>query len=249
MYHLDLTLETPAANLALDEALLEAAEAGELPGETLRTWESPAPFVVLGRSSPTAEVREDNCRRDGVPILRRPSGGATVVAGPGCLMYALVLDRQRRPELQGIDAVHRFVLTTMAGALTTFASEIAHAGTSDLAIPVGAGGPLRKFSGNSLRVRRRWLLYHGTLLYDFPISRLGDWLAAPARQPEYRDCRSHADFLTNLPATREALAMALAATWDAHQRLVDWPRGRVESLAATRYATVQWNASRSAPAT
>ena len=37
-------------------------------------------------------------------------------------------------------------------------------GTSDLAI-----GDL-KFSGNSARCRRRWLLYHGTLLYDFPLS-------------------------------------------------------------------------------
>ena len=30
-----------------------------------------------------------------------------------------------------------------------------------------------KFSGNSLRVRRTHLLYHGTLLYDFSLGR--DW--------------------------------------------------------------------------
>ena len=51
MFRLDLTLDTPAANLALDEALLEAAEAGEGPGQILRLWESPEDAVILGRAS------------------------------------------------------------------------------------------------------------------------------------------------------------------------------------------------------
>ena len=75
MYHLPLTLETPAANLALDEALLDAAVDGELAGEVLRLWEPTQFFVVLGRSSKVAEVHADACRRDDVAILRRPSGG------------------------------------------------------------------------------------------------------------------------------------------------------------------------------
>lgn len=249
MYHLPLTLETPAANLALDEALLEAAEAGELPVEVLRTWEPVEPFVVLGRSSPLSEVNLEACRRDGVAVLRRASGGATVVAGPGCLIYALVLDRTARTELAGVDSAHQHVLTTIAGALSTFASEITRAGVSDLTLPAGGGGPLRKFSGNSLRIRRRRLLYHGTLLYDFPIERLSDWLARPVRQPDYRDQRSHADFLTNLPATQDALVTALSATWNADQLMKDWPHERTAKLAATRYSTIDWSAPRSAPAT
>ena len=44
---LDLTLPSPAENLALDEALLDAAETGNS-NETLRFWESPTPFVVVG---------------------------------------------------------------------------------------------------------------------------------------------------------------------------------------------------------
>ena len=61
---LDLTLETPAENLALDEALLDAAESDTGPGEVLRLWESPREFVVLGTSSRAAdEVNIDACRR------------------------------------------------------------------------------------------------------------------------------------------------------------------------------------------
>ena len=77
MLRLDLTLAEPAENLALDEALVEEAEAGQLPGEVLRFWEPTAPLVVIGRSSrPPAEVHLDTCarRRPGAaPRQRRRS--------------------------------------------------------------------------------------------------------------------------------------------------------------------------------
>src|SRR5688500_8952672 len=115
MQFLDLTLDSPQANLALDEALLEHAERAGRPSEVLRVWESPAPIVVIGRSSRIEdEVHLDHCRTAGIPVLRRVSGGAAIVAGPGCLMYAVMLSYQVRPELRPIDAAHRFVLETIA---------------------------------------------------------------------------------------------------------------------------------------
>src|SRR5881394_616969 len=90
MQLLDLTLPSPAENLALDEALLEAAEAGELAGDVLRLWEMPQPAVIVGRSSRLAEeVDAPAVRAAQVPVLRRASGGAAVVVGPGCLMYSV----------------------------------------------------------------------------------------------------------------------------------------------------------------
>jgi lipoate-protein ligase A len=242
MYHLPLTLETPAANLALDEALLDAAVEGELPGEVLRLWEPAHFFVVLGRSSAITEVHEAACRADGVPVLRRPSGGATVLAGPGCLMYAVVLDLEQRPELRHVDRAHQFVLGRTAAALAPLADAIALAGTSDLTIPAAnsPGAAPRKFSGNSLRLKRHRLLYHGTILYDFPLKRLGRWLDAPARTPAYRGERSHEAFVTNFPATRQAIVDVLVGAWEATQPLVTWPRLRTEQLAEGRYATAVW---------
>lgn len=241
MYHLPLTLETPAANLALDEALLDAAVDGELAGEVLRLWEPTQFFVVLGRSSKVAEVHADACRRDDVAILRRPSGGATILTGPGCLMYAVLLDAERRPELRNVDRAHELVLSTIAGALTPFHSGVARHGTSDLTIPAERpSDPPIKFSGNSLRLKRHRLLYHGTILYDFPLDRIEAWLADPARRPTYRGERDHRQFVTNLLATREALESALTAAWNANEPLVNWPRERTAELAASRYATVEW---------
>ncbi len=180
MRYLDLTLPTAAENLALDEALLEEAEAGGGPNETLRLWEPRQTMVVVGRSSRiAAEVRTDACRELGIPVLRRPSGGAAIVTGPGCLMYALVLSYRLRPELRALSRTHQWVLGTLAAALETHVPGVRCCGTSDLAIDG------RKFSGNSARCRRGHLLYHGTLLYDFPLRLVGRCLNMPPRTPDY----------------------------------------------------------------
>lgn len=239
---LDLTLPTPAENLALDEALLDEAEqhpaerAAAGACECLRLWEPARPLVVVGRSScVAAEVRTEFCHRQGVPVLRRSSGGAAIVSGPGCLMYAVILSLDLRPALRAIDSAHAFVLERLAAALRKHGLAAERCGTSDLAI---AG---RKFSGNSLRVRRSHLLYHGTLLYDFPLSLITSCLALPPRQPDYRAGRDHEAFVTNLPLTGDALRALVKAAWPVTGPLPDWPRQRVAQLAETKYSGPEWN--------
>ena len=68
-----------------------------------------------------------------MPVLRRVSGGAAVVVGPGCLMYGLVLDLRLRPRLRAIDEAHCHVLETIATALRPSVSGLAPRGTCDLA--------------------------------------------------------------------------------------------------------------------
>ncbi|MFO0899900.1 MAG: lipoate--protein ligase family protein [Pirellulales bacterium] len=239
MKRLLLTLPEPAANLALDEALLEAAEAGELADEVLRLWEPAAPMVIVGRSGKLAEeVHLDPCAAAGVPVLRRASGGGAIVAGPGCLMYAVVLSVERRPELAQVDAAHRTVLERLVSALRPLAPQVAWEGTSDLALDG------RKFSGNSLRCKRRHVLYHGTLLYDFDLALVPRLLRAPPREPKYRDGRPHADFIANLRLGRADLEKALVLAWGAEQPLTEWPRDAVERLCAERYRRDEWNQQR-----
>jgi lipoate-protein ligase A len=236
---LDLTLPTPAENLALDEALLDAAEAGELPDEVLRLWEPLQSLVVVGRSSRVAEeVDLAACRAANAPILRRASGGAAIVAGPGCLMYSVVLRYDRRQHLRLIDEAHRHVLGIVGAAVGSLIHGVEQCGTSDLAI----GN--RKFSGNSLRCKREHLLYHGTLLYDFDLTLISKLLRIPPRMPEYRDGRPHETFVTNLKITREQLAKTLKHGFEAAQDLESWPYEETHRLAAERYSRDSWNQSR-----
>ena len=233
---LDLTLPSGEENLAIDEALLDEVEDHGVPLETLRLWEPAAPMIVVGRSSHVdREVRREKCRELGIPILRRASGGAAVVTGPGCLMYAVVLSLQLRPALRAIDVAHRFVLGTIVAALRRQGFDVAQRGTSDLTLSD------RKFSGNSLRVRRDYLLYHGTLLYDFPLDLIAACLSAPPRQPDYRDGRDHEAFVTNLPVNAGMLRRILVDTWQAEASADEWPLERVAELVAGKYARLEWN--------
>jgi lipoate-protein ligase A len=236
MRYLELTLPEAAENLALDEALLEEAKSADCTAETLRLWEPARPMVVLGRSSKIEdEVDLEVCRELHVPVLRRISGGAAVLTGPGCLMYALVLSCRLRPGLRALGNAHRFVLGTMAEALRPLVPGVAWRGISDLALGQ------RKFSGNSLRLKRDHLLYHGTLLYDFPLELVGRCLKMPPRHPDYRAGRSHHEFLANLPLARTSICRALVAAWDAQQPYADWPRERSARLVTERYRRREWN--------
>jgi lipoate-protein ligase A len=249
MQRLDLTLPSPAENVALDEALLDQAESEHPDSEFLRLWESPQPMVVVGRSSRVRqEVDEAACSKLGVPILRRSSGGAAVVAGPGCLMYAVVLSYKLRPELKDIRQAHACVLGRLARSLREsmgHVGTVAHAGTSDLVFERPDGEPdgsaARKFSGNSLRAKRTHLLYHGTLLYDFDLRLIETCLRMPPRLPGYRQRRPHLDFVTNLPIAKESLVDAVDAAWPTQSTLVDWPAARVANLVITRFGRESWN--------
>jgi lipoate-protein ligase A len=236
MFLLDLSLESPAANLALDEALLEQAECGGNPMEVLRLWEFASPVVVVGRGSRVnTEVNVAACQGHRVPILRRSSGGAAIVAGPGCLMYSAVLSYERRPQLRLIEKAHRFVLGRVLSAVQSLLPEARQQGTSDLTLGE------HKVSGNSLRCRRTHLMYHGTLLYDFPVQSIGQYLQMPPRQPDYRQRRQHEQFVRNLPLQAGELSRVLIDQWQIDGDLTDWPHEQTEQLVAEKYSLDTWN--------
>jgi len=232
---LKLTLESATANIALDEALLESAELDDKSSEVLRLWEPRNPAVVVGRSSPVEkEVNLEFCRANGIEVFRRCSGGQSIVTGPGCLMYAVLLDYRRRPELRMLEKAHQFVMGNMAAALNSISIEAELEGTSDLTL----NG--RKFSGNALRCKRNWLVYHGTMICDFEIDLIARCLGDPIRQPDYRSQRSHQDFLTQLPTSAELLSAAIAQQWDATEQLESWPSELTDQLVAQKYSQPEW---------
>ena len=120
MKWLDLTLPSPAENLACDEALLDWCENGE-GEEVLRFWESRDHFVVVGYANRIAnEVNVAACEKRGIPILRRCSGGGTVLQGPGCLNYTLVLRITDDGPLRNISATNQFIMGRNRAAIESF---------------------------------------------------------------------------------------------------------------------------------
>jgi lipoate-protein ligase A len=233
---IDLTLPTPAENLACDEALLDWCEAGTCEDELLRFWESPAPFVVVGYSNHLdREVHLDHCRADGVPVLRRCSGGGTVVQGHGCLNFSLILRIPPDGPLSNLTGTNNFIMQRHAAALRPLLGNGCHAtGTTDLAVGD------RKFSGNAQRRKRSFLLFHGTFLLDFDLSLIARLLKFPSRQPDYRQGRSHLDFVMNTGLSRPAVKDALKQGWQTTNLLTLIPFDKIRSLAQNRYSQDEW---------
>jgi lipoate-protein ligase A len=238
MRHLDLTFPSPAENLACDEALLDWCESDK-GAECLRFWESPEPFVVVGYANKVAtEVNVAACEARKIPILRRCSGGGTVVQGPGCLNYTLVQPISKDGPLHSIAVANQFIMRRNRAAIESIIGRqpaIAIRGHTDLAI----GG--RKFSGNSQRRRKHFLLFHGTFLLNFDLALIGDLLRMPSKEPDYRESRKHADFLTNINVSAEKVKAALQKAWDAGSQLTNLPLEKIKALAQERYATNEWN--------
>ncbi len=236
MNYLDLTLPTAAENLACDEALLAWLEEKGGP-EVLRVWEPGEHFVVLGYANKARlEVNLEACRKRRIPILRRCSGGGTVLQGPGCLNYSLLLKIAGEPALRSISQTNGFVMQRNAEALASLLGRSVDVqGFTDLAL-----GHL-KFSGNAQRRKRAWILFHGTFLIDFKIGLMGELLRFPSQQPAYRQNRPHPEFLTQLQLSAGSLKSALREKWGARQPLMEVPRSMIERLAREKYSTEGWN--------
>ncbi len=232
---LDLTLDGPAENLACDEALLELCESGS-EREILRFWEPKTPFVVLGYSSRLeSEVHGEFCRRRRIPILRRPSGGGTVLQGPGCLNYSLVLQVHSPDFGPTIRQTNAFILSRHRETLgQALGRTVEIQGHTDLTI----GG--LKFSGNSQRRKRTCLLFHGTFLVHFDIPLIEKTLAIPREQPPYRKNRPHRDFLMNLEVPASLLKNALKNAWRADRTLKETPYENIRRLAEQTYSNADW---------
>ncbi len=235
MLYCDLTLPTPEENLACDEVLLDLCEAGEI-GELLRLWEPIQYFVVLGYANRTeTEINLPFCRQHTIPILRRCTGGGTVLQGPGCLNYSLILRLDSGRPVQSITSTNEFILARNQRALAALLqAPVEQQGQTDLAL----GG--LKFSGNAQRRRGQCLLFHGAFLLDLDLSLMEQALPLPARQPRYRLDRSHTDFLVNLKLPAHLLKAALRKTWEAADLLSEIPFDCISQLAQEKYAREEW---------
>ncbi len=227
-------IETPAldpvSQVVFDEAMVEYAEAAN-PGPMLRFWESADYAVVLGRGcNVEKDVHLLACRERNIPVIRRASGGGTVLQGPGCLNYVLVLPMTLHSDLETVSGSNRYIMDRMREAFAPVLPGVQVQGITDL---TWEG---RKFSGNAQRRKRRYLLFHGTVLYDFDVSLVETTLKLPPRRPDYRADRPHTDFVHNVPLSRGQIESLISAAWQANPPLPDPAIQRFFDDVMNRYA-------------
>ena len=240
---IDLSFPTAAENLACDEVLLDWREQNGGNG-ILRFWQSPQIFVVVGYANKvTAEVNVEQCEAEKIPIFRRCSGGGTVLQGAGCLNYALILQMTPDSPLSEITGANKYIMDRNREAIQSVTGKslsIQVQGHTDLAAR-GSSPIFRKFSGNSQRRHKNFLLFHGTFLLNFDLELVEKYLKFPSRQPDYRADRSHGKFLMNLNLPAAAVKEAMKEIWQADTPLQGPPLAKFSTLARDKYKTAEWN--------
>jgi len=202
----DISFQTPQENILFDEVLFSLSE------EYLRFWESQQLFVVLGRiGKQEQDVDTIHAQKNGIAVLRRSSGGGTVLQGPGCLNYTLVLSKQKYPMLHDLRQSYQWISERVIEALGKQGVKAFFRPTSDLA----TGKDEKKFSGNAQRRGKNFVLHHGTILYNFDLALISKYLKMPVDVPEYRKHRPHTDFVTNIPIDPKLFKQHLAQIFSA----------------------------------
>jgi len=167
-----------------------------------------------------------------------------VVQLRGGLNYSLILRITEAGPTRNITTANQFIMGRNRAALASLFpnfqlpsanSLISVRGHTDLCL-----GAL-KFAGNSQRRRKNFLLFHGTLLLDCDLKRIGELLLMPSLEPDYRAHRPHAEFVGNLNLSAEKVKGALAAVWNAAAPFSDPPLEEIKKLAQSKYSTVGWN--------
>ena len=169
-----------ARNMARDVATLEAAVAGEAP-PTLRLYGWNPACLSLGRHQDLTAVDLDFCRREGIDVVRRPTGGRALLHHLE-LTYSVVAPLGTHPLPSPLQEAYRKICGALVRAARSWgiAAELTggevnlHLPGPRTAVPcfkAPAGGEVvvegRKIIGSSMRARRGFILQHGAILLDW----------------------------------------------------------------------------------
>jgi lipoate-protein ligase A len=144
---------SPLFNLALEEAILEAAEREG--AVFARIWVNSDSAVIGYTLKPCEEVRCHVAQLLGVPVVRRVSGGGAVFHDGGNINITLAV-----PERLGVAEGYRLITSLVALAVKAAGGRPRVENFNDVVV---SG---YKVSGSSLAIRSKATLAHATLLVN-----------------------------------------------------------------------------------
>jgi len=169
-----------AHNMARDVAILEAVSAGEVP-PTLRLYGWRPPCLTLGRHQGVEAADLEFCAREGIEVVRRPTGGRALLHHLE-LTYAVVAPLGTGPLPRPLQDAYRTICGALVQAMRSLGVEAELTGGEvNLELPgprttipcfeAPAGGEVvvrgRKLVGSALRAHKRAILQHGAILLDW----------------------------------------------------------------------------------
>lgn len=184
IYLLELQQIPIFEQLQLEEALLRTDERS---------------FCIINRGSPRAIVMGlsgipeelldlELVRKDSIPVIKRYSGGGTVIIDEETLFITFLFAKKTLPIAPFPESILRW-----STEIYQTAWQLPHFSLSENDYTLKE----RKCGGNAQYIRKDRWMHHTSFLWDYKEENM-DYLHLPQKRPAYRLDRSHSDFLCRL---------------------------------------------------
>ncbi len=230
----------PYFNLAAEEYLLMNADC-----DVFMLWRN-SPSVIVGKNQNAwAEVNVDYVKDNGIPVVRRLTGGGAVFHDLENVNFSFVTKADEGTQLN----FEKFT-RPIIDALRSFGVEASLDGRNDL-VAEGA-----KISGNAECVvtnarGEKTMLHHGTLLFNADIAKLAAALRADPEKMKSRGIKSVSARVKNIRSldsyrgpdgVEDFMAKLFSAVSDGEAgRFTDAEKACVKELKRTKYSLWEWN--------
>jgi len=189
---LDTGARSAAENMAVDETLLELKSKERIP-HTLRFLQFSNPTVLVGHhQSVEEEVRLDYCRRKGIEINRRLTGGGALYWGRKELGWEIYISKKDPRVPSDIPTLYRKMGEGAARGLRHLGVRTHFRPRNDIEIRG------RKISGTGGTELSGAILFQGTILVDFDVDEMLRALRIPTEKLQDKEIESVKERVTCL---------------------------------------------------
>lgn len=249
--YIDFDLVDPPTSGALAEAILIARSEGKCP-DTFFIYRRKPPAVSIGYfQSVSNTVDVEACRRLGVEVSRRITGGGAIYSDENGIIYSIVVSESNPKVPRNIAESYSVLCRGIIEALKLFGLEAVFQPVNDILV----GG--KKISGSSQTRRKGVVLHHGTLLVKADIETMKKVLKIPEEKMSDKQAKSLEERVTSLEnllgrkvsieeakeAVKKGFEKALNVKFEEGE-LTDYEKKLVEQLVREKYSRNEWNFKR-----
>ncbi|CAH9120980.1 unnamed protein product [Cuscuta epithymum] len=149
------------------------------------------PTVVMGVSGkPTELIEVNSVLQDKVPVIKRFTGGGTVIVDHGTIFATFICNKDAVPH------VKPYPQPIMSWSGLLYGNVFQGIGEFALRENDYVFGS-HKFGGNAQSITKNRWIHHTSFLWDYAIHNMG-YLKLPKRAPDYRQARGHLDFICSM---------------------------------------------------
>ncbi len=157
-------------------------------------WIPEKTYIILGASNKADDaVVESLAVKDNITVMKRRTGGQTVMLTPNNLIISAVLTDES--VMKPKDVFNNFNDMIISAIEKDHFEKFSTRGISDIALGE------KKIMGSSMYRGKGKLFYHAVLNFNEPPSTFQKYLKHPSKEPDYRKGRNHDEFVTTLKET------------------------------------------------